>query len=40
MDMIDRCLFVLGYTEHKELKTPKEVLLNEIIEISKRYSDE
>lgn len=40
MDMIDRCLFILGYAEFKEFKTPKEILLNEMIEISKRYSDD
>ncbi len=40
MDLIDRCIFILWYTEFKELQTPKEILLNEMIEISKRYSDE
>lgn len=40
MDPLDQAIFLLGYTEWKELETPKEVLLNEMIEIAKRYSDE
>ncbi len=40
MDPLDQAIFLLGYTERKELQTPKEVLLNEMIEIAKRYSDE
>ncbi len=40
MDIMDRVLFILGYTEFKELKTPKEVILNEMIELAKRYWDE
>ncbi len=40
MDTIDQALFVLWYVEWKELWTPKEVLLNEIVEIAKRYCDD
>jgi len=40
MDPLDQAIFLLGYTERKELETPKEVILNEMIEIAKRYSDE
>lgn len=40
MDPLDQAIFLLGYTEWKELDTPKEVMLNEMIEIAKRYSDE
>lgn len=40
MDLIDRVLFVLGYVERKELQTPKEIILNEMIELAKRYGDE
>lgn len=40
MDIMDRAIFILGYTERKVLETPKEVLINEMIELAKRYSDE
>ncbi len=40
MDPLDQAIFLLGYTEWKEMETPKEVLLNEMIELAKRYSDE
>lgn len=40
MDLMDRVLFVLGYAEYSLLKTPKEVLLNEMIELAKRYGDD
>lgn len=40
MDLLDQVIFLLGYTEWKVLETPKEVLLNEMIELAKRYSDE
>ncbi|MEI6773414.1 MAG: transcription antitermination factor NusB [bacterium] len=40
MDPLDQAIFLLGYTEWKELETPKEVVLNEMIELAKRYSDE
>jgi transcription antitermination protein NusB len=39
MDLIDRAIFVLWYSEWKELWTPKEVVLNEMIELAKRYGD-
>lgn len=37
---MDQSIFLLGYVEWKVLDTPKEVLLNEMIELAKRYSDE
>ncbi|MFZ2150690.1 MAG: transcription antitermination protein NusB [Candidatus Absconditicoccaceae bacterium] len=40
MDVIDQALFILGYVERKELDTPKEVVLNELVELAKRYCDE
>jgi len=40
MDLIDQTIFLLGYVEWKVLETPKEVLLNEMIELSKRYADD
>ncbi|MEI6671898.1 MAG: transcription antitermination factor NusB [bacterium] len=40
MDPLDQAIFLLGYTEWKEIETPKEVIMNEMIEIAKRYSDE
>lgn len=40
MDPLDQAIFLLGYTEWKELETPKEVMINEMIELAKRYSDE
>jgi N utilization substance protein B len=40
MDTIDQALFILGYTEWIELETPKEILINEMIELAKRYSDD
>ena len=39
MDVLDRAIFLLWYIEFKELSTPKEVVLNETIEIAKRYWD-
>ena len=40
MDVLDQAIFLLGYTEHKVLDTPKEILINEMIELAKRYSDD
>jgi len=40
MDIVDQAIFLLGYTEHKTLATPKEILINEMIELAKRYSDD
>ncbi len=40
MNTMNQTLFVLWYVERKVLETPKEVLLNELIELAKRYDDE
>lgn len=40
MNTMNQSLFLLGYVERKVLDTPKEVLLNELIELAKRYDDE
>jgi N utilization substance protein B len=40
MDVVDQAIFLLGYTEHQVLATPKEILINEMIELAKRYSDD
>lgn len=40
MDVIDQALFILWYVEWKVLETPKEVVLNELVELAKRYCDE
>ena len=40
MNTMNQSLFLLGYVEWKVLDTPKEVLLNELIELAKRYDDE
>ncbi len=40
MNTMNQTLFLLGYVEWKVLETPKEVLLNELIELAKRYDDE
>jgi N utilization substance protein B len=40
MDLIDRVIFVLGYIEYLQLHTPKEIVLNEMVELAKRYGDE
>ena len=37
MDIMDRVIFLLGYAEFKLLKTPKEIILNETIELAKKY---
>jgi transcription termination factor NusB len=37
MDILDRVIFVMGYAERKEIGTPKEVVINEMIEFGKRY---
>jgi transcription termination factor NusB len=39
MDPMDKALFTLGCVEYKEFETPKEVLLNELVELAKRYAD-
>lgn len=40
MDLIDQVLLLLGYCESKVLETPKEVIINEMVELAKRYADE
>jgi transcription termination factor NusB len=40
MDVLDRVIFVLGYVEWKEMWTPREVMINEMVEFGKRYGDE
>ncbi len=39
MDIMDRVLFLLGFAEYKLMKTPKEVIINEMIELAKKYAD-
>jgi transcription termination factor NusB len=40
MDTIDKSLFLLGYAEYQVFKTPKEIIINELVELAKRYADE
>lgn len=40
MNTINQAVFLLWYIEWKVLETPKEVLLNELVELSKRFDDE
>ena len=39
MDIVDQAIFLLGYAEYQLFNTPKEILINELIELCKRYSD-
>lgn len=39
MDTIDQCVFILGVVEYHVFKTPKEILINEMVELAKRYGD-
>ena len=39
MDIVDQAIFLLWYTEYQLFNTPKEILINEMIELCKRYSD-
>ena len=39
MDIVDQAIFLLWYSEYKLFETPKEILINEMIELCKRYSD-
>ncbi len=39
MSMMNQALFALGYIEWKELRTEKEILINEMIELAKRYDE-
>ncbi len=40
MDVLDRVIFILGYTEWKEMNSPREVVINEMVEFGKRFGDE
>ncbi len=40
MDTIDQAIFLLWYAEYIEIWTPKNILLNELIELANRYWDE
>ena len=40
MDFIDRSIFLLWYIEYKEMKVDKPLVLNEMVELAKRYGDE
>lgn len=39
MDILDQAIFLLWFTESELFHTPKEILINEMIELCKRYSD-
>jgi transcription termination factor NusB len=39
MDIVDQAIFLLWYSEYQLFETPKEILINEMIELCKRYSD-
>ncbi len=39
MDFCDQSIFVLAYTEYKTLQTEKKILINEMVELAKRYWD-
>lgn len=40
MEATNQALFLLWYTEFKVLNTPKAVVINEMVELAKRYADE
>ncbi|MDO4714036.1 MAG: transcription antitermination factor NusB [bacterium] len=40
MDIIDQACLLLGILEHRLMQTPKEVVINEMVELAKRYSDD
>ncbi len=40
MEVCNQALFLLGYTEYQVIKTPKAVIINEMVELAKRYADE
>lgn len=40
MDIMDQVLLLLGYCEYQVLHTPKEVIINEMVELAKRYADD
>ncbi len=39
MSLMNQALFALGYIEWKELGTEKEILINEMLELAKRYDE-
>lgn len=39
MWVMTKCIFMLAYTEWKEMDTDKRILLNETVELAKRYND-
>lgn len=39
MDVLDQACLLLGYVEYKVLQTPKELVINEMVELCNRYSD-
>lgn len=40
MDLVDRVIFLLGYIEFIKEVNPKNIVLNEMIELAKRYWDD
>lgn len=40
MDGLDQACLLLGYLEFKLIGTPKELIINEMVELATRYSDE
>lgn len=40
MDIVDRAIFLLGYVEKRKVGTEPKLILNEMIELAKRYWDE
>lgn len=40
MDVLDQACLLLGILEYRIMQTPREVVINEMVELAKRYSDE
>lgn len=40
MDGLDQACLLLGYLEFKLIGTPRELIINEMVELATRYSDE
>lgn len=40
MEVCNQALFLLGYTEYQVIHSPKAVIINEMVELAKRYADE
>jgi transcription termination factor NusB len=36
---MDRVIFTMGVIEYEVIKSPKEVIINEMVELAKRYGD-